>query len=139
MLNPYLAILVLLAVGAFIGLANGLLIVKGRLNGFIVTLGMTIVLAGLQHGIVKGNTLFNLPAAFTYLGAADIRPGAGLADRHRGHLRRRPGCSCATTGPAGPSTRSAATARRPARRASRSTGSGSASTWPAACWPRSAG
>jgi simple sugar transport system permease protein len=68
MLNPYLA---LLAVGAFIGLANGLLIVKGRLNGFIVTLGMTIVLAGLQQGIVKGNTLFNLPSAFNYLGAKE--------------------------------------------------------------------
>jgi len=71
MLNPYLAILVLFAVGAFIGLINGLLIVKGRLNGFIVTLGMTIVLAGLQQGIVKGNTLFNLPSAFNYLGAKE--------------------------------------------------------------------
>jgi simple sugar transport system permease protein len=74
MLGPYLAILVLLAVGAAIGLANGLMIVKGRLNGFIVTLAMTIVLAGLQNGIVKGNTLFNLPAPFLYLGSASIGP-----------------------------------------------------------------
>jgi simple sugar transport system permease protein len=71
MLSPYLAIVVLLLAGAAIGLVNGLLIVKGRLNGFIVTLGMTIVLAGLQQGIVKGNTLFNLPSAFNYLGAKD--------------------------------------------------------------------
>jgi simple sugar transport system permease protein len=71
-LNPYLGILVLLAVGAVIGLINGLLIVKGRLNGFIVTLGMTIVLAGLQNGIVKAQSLFNLPSAFGYLGAASI-------------------------------------------------------------------
>src|ERR1700747_555719 len=71
-LSPYVGILVLLAVGAVIGLINGLLIVKGRLNGFIVTLGMTIVLAGLQQGIVKGNTLFNLPAAFNYLGAKEF-------------------------------------------------------------------
>ena len=70
--SPYLAIVILLAVGAAIGLINGLLIVKGRLNGFIVTLGMTIVLAGLQQGIVKGNTLFNLPAAFNYLGAKEF-------------------------------------------------------------------
>ena len=69
-LNPFLGILIVLAVGAAVGLVNGLLIVRGRLNGFIVTLGMTIVLAGLQEGIVKGNTLFNLPSAFTYLGAA---------------------------------------------------------------------
>src|SRR3984885_14404981 len=60
-LNPFLGLLVLFAVGAAVGLVNGLLIVKGRLNGFIVTLGMTIVLAGLQNGIVKAQSLFNLP------------------------------------------------------------------------------
>src|SRR3984885_2563675 len=69
--SPYLAIVILLAVGAAVGLLNGLLIVKGRLNGFIVTLGMTIVLAWLQQGIVKGNTLFNLPGPFNYLGAKE--------------------------------------------------------------------
>jgi simple sugar transport system permease protein len=69
-ISPYLGLLVLLAVGAAVGLVNGVLIVKGRLNGFIVTLGMTIVLAGLQNGIVKAQTLFNLPRAFGYLGSA---------------------------------------------------------------------
>ena len=69
-LSPFVGLLVLLAVGAVIGLINGLLIVKGRLNGFIVTLGMTIVLAGLQNGIVKAQSLFNLPKAFGYLGSA---------------------------------------------------------------------
>jgi simple sugar transport system permease protein len=69
-LSPYLGIVVLLAVGAAVGLLNGLLIVKGRLNGFIVTLGMTIVLAGLQNGIVKAQSLFNLPPVFGYLGSA---------------------------------------------------------------------
>jgi simple sugar transport system permease protein len=69
-LNPFLGLLILFAVGAAIGFVNGLLIVKGRLNGFIVTLGMTIVLAGLQNGIVKAQSLFNLPRAFGYLGSA---------------------------------------------------------------------
>jgi simple sugar transport system permease protein len=69
-LNPFLGLVILLAVGATVGMINGLLIVKGRLNGFIVTLGMTIVLAGLQNGIVKAQSLFNLPRAFSYLGAA---------------------------------------------------------------------
>jgi simple sugar transport system permease protein len=72
MLNPYLGLLILLAVGAAVGLVNGLLIVKGRLNGFIVTLGMTILLAGIQDGIVKGQSPFNLPTAFSYLGSASI-------------------------------------------------------------------
>jgi simple sugar transport system permease protein len=71
-LSPYLGILLLLAVGAAVGLVNGLLIVKGRLNGFIVTLGMTIVLAGMQNGIVKAQTLFNLPYPFGYLGSASF-------------------------------------------------------------------
>jgi simple sugar transport system permease protein len=72
LLNPYLGIVILLAVGAAAGLVNGLLIVKGRLNGFIVTLGMTILLAGIQDGIVKGQAPFNLPTTFGYLGAAAI-------------------------------------------------------------------
>jgi simple sugar transport system permease protein len=72
LLNPYLGILILLAVGVVVGLVNGLLIVKGRLNGFIMTLGMTILLAGIQDGIVKGQSPFNLPGVFSYLGSANI-------------------------------------------------------------------
>jgi simple sugar transport system permease protein len=71
-LSPYLGIVVVVAVGAAVGLLNGMLIVKGRLNGFIVTLGMTIVLAGLQNGVVKAETLFSLPPAFSYLGLAEL-------------------------------------------------------------------
>jgi simple sugar transport system permease protein len=70
LLNPIIGIVILMAVGAAVGLVNGFLIVKGRLNGFIVTLGMTIVLAGLQNGMVKGQTLFNLPSSFVWLGSA---------------------------------------------------------------------
>ncbi|HXL94997.1 MAG TPA: ABC transporter permease [Streptosporangiaceae bacterium] len=70
LLSPYVGLLILLAVGAAVGLVNGLVIVKGRLNGFIVTLGMTILLAGIQDGIVKGQAPFNLPTAFGYLGSA---------------------------------------------------------------------
>jgi simple sugar transport system permease protein len=59
-----------LAVGLAIGLANGLLIVRFQLNGFIVTLGMLIVLRGLLTGISGGKTFFNLPPSMTYLGTA---------------------------------------------------------------------
>ncbi len=89
LLNPYLGILILLAVGVAVGLVNGLLIVKGRLNGFIVTLGMTILLAGIQDGIVKGQSPFDLPGAFSYLGSAEGRGDPGLADRGGADLRRR--------------------------------------------------
>jgi simple sugar transport system permease protein len=70
MLSPYLAIVLLLAIGAAAGLVNGLLIVKGRLNGFIVTLGMTILLYGIQQGAVKGQAPFGFPVAYGYLGSA---------------------------------------------------------------------
>ena len=137
LLNPYLGIVILLAVGVTVGLVNGLLIVKGRLNGFIMTLGMTILLAGIQDGIVKGQSPFNLPGAFSYLGSANLgRIPVSLIVAVI--IFAVAGCSCAITGPAGPSTPSAGTGRPPGPPGSRSTGSGSASTWPAACSRRSA-
>ncbi len=71
-LSPYLGILILLAIGAVVGLVNGLLIVKARLNGFIVTLGMTVLLAGVQNGVVHGQSPYQLPGAFSYLGSAFV-------------------------------------------------------------------
>src|SRR5204863_7310580 len=62
------AVPITLAVGAVIGAINGLLIVRFRLNGFIVTLGMLIVLRGLLTGISGGQTYFLLPPSMTYLG-----------------------------------------------------------------------
>jgi simple sugar transport system permease protein len=59
-----------LAVGLVVGWVNGLLIVRFRLNGFIVTLGMLIVLRGLLTGITGGKTFFNLPSSMIYLGNA---------------------------------------------------------------------
>ncbi len=67
-LSPYLGILILLLTGAAIGLLNSTLIVKARLNGFIITLGMLILLGGLQNGLVKAETVYALPYAFGYLG-----------------------------------------------------------------------
>ncbi len=64
------AVPICLAVGALIGAVNGLLIVRFRLHGFVVTLGMLIVLRGLLTGISGGQTFFMLPASMTYLGQA---------------------------------------------------------------------
>jgi simple sugar transport system permease protein len=58
------ALLVILAIGAAIGAFNGILVVKLRLNAFIVTLAMLIVLRGILVGATKGKTLFDLPDAF---------------------------------------------------------------------------
>jgi simple sugar transport system permease protein len=65
-----LAIPVTLLVGVLIGAVNAMLIVRFGLNGFIVTLGMLIVLRGLLTGISGGQTFFDLPASMMYLGSA---------------------------------------------------------------------
>lgn len=69
-LAPGLAILLLFATGATIGAVNGFLVVRLRLNAFIVTLAMLILLRGITLGITNGKTLFELPDAFLYLGTS---------------------------------------------------------------------
>ncbi|TDQ46569.1 ABC transporter permease [Actinorugispora endophytica] len=58
------ALVAVIAVGAVVGLFNAILIVKFRLNAFIVTLAMLIVLRGLHVGVTEGQTLFDMPDAF---------------------------------------------------------------------------
>lgn len=67
---PALAIAVCFGTGAVVGLINGFLIVNRKLNAFVVTLAMLILLRGLDLGITNGATLYEFPEAFTYLGQA---------------------------------------------------------------------
>jgi ribose/xylose/arabinose/galactoside ABC-type transport system permease subunit len=69
-LGVYPAICVVLALGALVGFVNGFLVVRLRLNAFIVTLAMLILLRGVTLGLTNGKTLFDLPPAFLYLGNA---------------------------------------------------------------------
>ncbi len=57
-------LLAILVVGAVIGFINGFLVVRLRLNAFIVTLAMLIVLRGMLVGATKGGTLFDMPPSF---------------------------------------------------------------------------
>ncbi|WP_155054284.1 ABC transporter permease [Streptomyces blattellae] len=59
-----LAMLAILLVGAAVGLLNGVLVVKLKLNAFIVTLAMLIILRGVLVGATEGKTLFDMPDAF---------------------------------------------------------------------------
>ena len=68
--NPAVGILVVLAIGAAVGLFNGFMIVKLKFNAFIFTLAMLILLAGLQQGIVSGRTIYGMPHSYIYLGSA---------------------------------------------------------------------
>lgn len=50
-LSPWIAIPAALLVGAGAGLANGLLVVLTRINGFIVTLATMTIISGLRYGV----------------------------------------------------------------------------------------
>jgi simple sugar transport system permease protein len=63
-LHPFVGILVVLLVGGVIGFINGFLVVALRLNAFIVTLAMLIIVRGMLVGATSGRTLFDLPDVF---------------------------------------------------------------------------
>ncbi len=69
-LSGGLGIVVVLLTGALIGAINGFLVVKLKLNAFIATLAMLILLRGVTVGMTNGQTLYNLPPEFLYLGSA---------------------------------------------------------------------
>ncbi|MBB5753999.1 ABC transporter permease [Prosthecomicrobium pneumaticum] len=63
-LPTYVGILAILAIGGLVGLVNGFLVVHLKLNAFIVTLAMLIILRGMLVGATNGRTLFDMPDAF---------------------------------------------------------------------------
>jgi simple sugar transport system permease protein len=67
-----LGLLAIPLIGAAIGWVNGLLVVGLRLNGFIVTLAMLIVLRGVLVGTTQGGTLFDLPDAYYFLASTTL-------------------------------------------------------------------
>jgi simple sugar transport system permease protein len=71
-LPPAVGLLVTLLVGVAVGVINAMIVVKLRLNAFIVTLAMLILLRGVTLGIANGATLYGLPASFLWLGSAEL-------------------------------------------------------------------
>jgi simple sugar transport system permease protein len=71
-INPYLALVVMALVGIAIGVVNGFLVAKLKMNAFIVTLAMLILLRGVVLGVANGKTLYGLPAPLLYLGSGSL-------------------------------------------------------------------
>lgn len=69
-LNGWVALIILFAVGILVGAFNGFLISRAKLNAFMATLAMLILLRGVTVGLTNGRTLFDLPEQLTYLGGA---------------------------------------------------------------------
>jgi ribose transport system permease protein len=62
-----LAILVTIAVGALVGVTNGVLVTKVGINAVVATLGVGTILVGISFGYTAGTPIVSLPSAFTGL------------------------------------------------------------------------
>ncbi|HUE98526.1 MAG TPA: ABC transporter permease, partial [Anaerolineales bacterium] len=71
--NVPMAILVVFAIGAVIGLVNGLIITKLHVNAFITTLGTSLVIKGIINATFSNYT-GSVPKSFQYFGYDTIGP-----------------------------------------------------------------
>lgn len=71
-LPGWMGFLIALGIGAMIGVVNALLVVKLKINAFIATLGMLILLRGATLGISNGETVVSPPIGMVWPGAAMI-------------------------------------------------------------------
>ena len=74
-MNPYLAMLLCLGAGGFLGLLNGLMLTKLKLpHPFISTLGTKNIARGLALVITAASPISGFPKAVLFFGSADIGP-----------------------------------------------------------------
>ncbi len=73
-LHPLLGLAAMFGLGLLIGWFNGFLITRLKMNNFVVTLSMLIILRGLTMVITEGKTITGMPPAFLALGAGKIGP-----------------------------------------------------------------
>jgi ribose transport system permease protein len=71
-LPTVLTFLVVLAFGALAGLFNALLVVRFRINAFIVTLATYIAIRGLGLILTGGRSMYGLPDGFRAVGSSDL-------------------------------------------------------------------
>lgn len=70
--NIYLAIIVALAIGCFIGVVNGVLISKGKIQAFIVTLATMTIFRGVTYVYTNGTPISGLGQNFSGIGNKTI-------------------------------------------------------------------
>lgn len=70
--NPWVAILCALAVGAMVGMCNGILIAYAKISCFIVTLGFQMICRGLSKIITNASPIPGMPAEIQFFGRGFI-------------------------------------------------------------------
>jgi ribose transport system permease protein len=74
--NVALGVTAALAMGASIGMLNGFMIARFKLPDFIMTFSMMYIARGLALTYTQGQAIYNLPAAFTWIGKGFLGPVA---------------------------------------------------------------
>lgn len=77
-MNPWLAILITLAIGVLIGLWNGWWVAYMKVPSFIVTLGGLLIFRGILIGITKGTTIGPMSNVYRYLGKEYLPNSVGI-------------------------------------------------------------
>lgn len=72
--SPLIVIPLMLLVGTVAGWINGTLITRLKMNNFIVTLAMQLILRGIAYVISMGAIMPGTPALFNWLGGGRIGP-----------------------------------------------------------------
>ena len=73
-LHPAIAIPIVLMVGMAVGLFNGFFIAKVGMNPLLTTLATMIVLRGLALIVTSGESLYEFPDAYRFLGGGSLGP-----------------------------------------------------------------
>ncbi|MBK8047933.1 MAG: ABC transporter permease [Anaerolineales bacterium] len=71
-LSPWIASPLALLTGIAAGYFNGIIIVKSKLNSFVVTLATSFIYFGLVQGISQGFPYTDIPKPFTWIGRGDL-------------------------------------------------------------------
>lgn len=70
--NPYIAFIVALIMGALFGAVNGIIITKLKLNPMVATIGMSGVYGGINLVLTKGKAITGIPQEVHFLGKESI-------------------------------------------------------------------
>lgn len=71
-INPWVSFVACIAIGMFLGMINGTIITKLKLNAMVVTIGMTGVYGGLNLVITKGRAITKVPQEIYILGTGNV-------------------------------------------------------------------
>ena len=72
--SPIWAILIELIIGVIVGIVNGIFVAYGKINSFIVTLGMMTILRGITLILTNSSSVFGFGNIITFIGSGKIGP-----------------------------------------------------------------